>query len=269
MDSRVFGVCVLAWVVCACAGKGTTTGEETPGSGGGSPSGIGGGVGGTPPGGSNGMGGTLASPSSGGTVGIIPERPIPSGACQSDGDCIAVYDSSIRCDVSGNCPDPIPANRDDLNGDLCLWLDGHPDRPECSQRGEAIACPSDGACALCSVPRCQAGKCTLDIGRTFEACDALERPCVRLDKEWPQAYRAASSCDTGAESNCATTITDPCGCPQSVNAQSPELVAVAQKVAEAAAAASCFDCTQQCLPYVFGCNTQCSEGECLFFDNCK
>jgi hypothetical protein len=273
MDPRAL-VGFLALMVCACGGEaasnvatsGTTTSRGSPG--------VGGAVGGSAPsGGSSSAGGVGTA--AGGTVatggassggGTAPSgedvggRPLPLAACQSDADCVAVRNSGV-C-TTGYCLDPIPASRDDVTRDPCLTL---VDDSESTQAcpGASVQCLDPSQCALCNVPRCDAGKCKLELGRSIEACDALGEPCARLQADWRIALEAARACRTDETSDCSLVLTAPCGCPVEANGSKPELVQAAQLASDALAAAGCACGDDVCKSPEVGCSDFCTGGECV------
>ncbi len=276
MAHRIPFVCALSVLVCACGGKGTDSSSSNAS--GGAPSATENVVGEIP---ANGAGATPGVSTGGsvelgvggnaenGTGGKTPngggQATDPPGICQTDDDCVAAYDANSAC-TTGYCVRPIAASRDDVSTNACLSVVGEP-RPE-----DAETCPEQtrecdaDSCVLCSIPHCVEGKCTLAQSKTPEGCEELGDPCVRLEKEWSDAFGAAAHCVPYETFECGETITNPCGCPLEVNGLSPELVEAAQKASDAVKAAGCATCEESCPPRIRpsnGCSSFCWQGECI------
>jgi hypothetical protein len=219
---------VFSCSLAACGGTAFTSGGDDQGSGSSSASG-GSGAGGSSSGGSGqGAGGS----GTGGTHVL--------GQCRIDTDCVAVMDTRNPC-YSPECSAPQAASKEDAAADHCLVLWEQRDAGAPADCATDIDGECPASCAVqpeCITPRCESGKCSLEVSYVPGSCEPSE--CERLTAEADAAIAAAVACDPAVDSiqcNGSAVLTEACACPRIANEAHPELVEAAQKAINAREAA--------------------------------
>ncbi len=235
----------------------TTTGASGEGSSGETTTGDGDGTGGD--------GNATSGSESGGGSGDGDGEP---ESCQSDDDCVAVWETSATC-YSGSCGSPVAVTVGEAASDECLveFVPGTPGPQasnECMFMGE-IACTLE--CAVpptCASATCNAsGACELEMGFSVQECAEEVDACAALEKVFQQAVGAARACLAGgitpsSECDAGESVQDLCGCPIAVSSEA----ALGLPTIEAARLAYLAQCDQPDFCSAVDCVQKTDSGTC-------